>query len=100
MNNLEPHIFLRITDEFLYNIVSQALDVAAEAVKSAFNEAQKKLADARSAVIKAKEDCKRKMVLKCDNCRKLKCAQAVVNCKGFLDKAGKWIGGVVDMAGN
>lgn len=40
------------------------------------------------------------MVLKCDNCRKLKCAQAVVNCKGFLDKAGKWIGGVVDMAGN
>lgn len=68
-------------------------------MKGAFEEAQKKLADARAAVIKEKENCKRQMVLKCDNCKKLKCAQALQNCGGFLDKAGKWIGGVVDIAG-
>ena len=39
------------------------------------------------------------MTLKCDNCKKLKCAQAERNCKGFLDAAGKWIGGVVNAAG-
>lgn len=39
------------------------------------------------------------MSLKCDNCKSLKCKQAEKNCKGFLDDAGKWIGGVVDAAG-
>ena len=39
------------------------------------------------------------MALKCDNCKKLKCAQAERNCKGFLDAAGKWIGGIVNAAG-
>ena len=68
-------------------------------MKGAFDEAQKKLAEAREAVIREKENCKRKMTLKCDNCKKLKCAQAERNCKGFLDAAGKWIGGVVNAAG-
>ena len=77
----------------------KALDAAAKAVKGAFDEAQKKLAEAREAVIREKENCKRKMALKCDNCKKLKCAQAERNCKGFLDKAGKWIGGVVNSVG-
>ena len=39
------------------------------------------------------------MSLKCDKCRDLKCKQAERNCKGFLDAAGKWIGGVVNAAG-
>ena len=77
----------------------QALDAAAKAVKGAFDKAQRRLSDARNAVIREKENCKRKMTLKCDNCKKLKCAQAERNCKGFLDAAGKWIGGVVNAAG-
>ena len=68
-------------------------------MKGAFDEAQKKLAEAREAVIREKENCKRKMALKCDNCKKLKCAQAERDCKGFLDSAGKWIGGAVNSAG-
>ena len=40
------------------------------------------------------------MSLKCDRCKDLKCKQAERNCKGFLDKVGKWIGGVVNAAGN
>ena len=47
--------------------------------------------EARESVVKAKEDCKRKMSLKCDNCKSLKCKQAEKDCKGFLDAAGKWI---------
>lgn len=39
------------------------------------------------------------MSLKCDRCKDLKCRQAERNCKGFLDAAGKWIGGVVNAAG-
>eukprot|EP00795_Rhopilema_esculentum_P012584 gene12584-3284_t len=39
------------------------------------------------------------MQLKCQNCYSLKCKQAEDNCKGFLDKAGKWIGGVINAAG-
>ena len=81
------------------NTLFQALDAAAKAVKGAFDEAQRRLSDARNAVIREKENCKRKMTLKCDNCKKLKCAQAERNCKGFLDAAGKWIGGVVNAAG-
>ena len=64
-----------------------------------FDAAKKKLGEARRAVIEKREECKRKMQLKCDNCKKLKCAQAERNCKGFLDKAGKWIGGVVNAVG-
>lgn len=70
---------------------SQALDQAAKSVKAVFDAAQKELADARQSVINAKEDCKRKMSLKCDNCKNLKCKEAEKNCKGFLDAAGKWI---------
>ena len=77
----------------------QALDAAAKAVDGAFKEAQKQLRSAQDKVIGAKEDCKRKMSLKCDNCKNLKCAQAEKNCKGFLDAAGKWIGGVVNKVG-
>ena len=47
----------------------------------------------------AKRRCKEKMQLKCSNCYSLKCKQAEENCKGFLDKAGKWIGGVVNAVG-
>ena len=77
----------------------QALDDAAKAVKAAFDAAQKKLQDARNAVVEKKAECKRKMSLKCDRCKDLKCRQAERNCKGFLDAAGKWIGGVVNAAG-
>ena len=69
----------------------QALDEAAKSVKAAFDAAEKELADARQSIINAKEDCKRKMSLKCDNCKNLKCKEAERNCKGFLDAAGKWI---------
>ena len=69
----------------------QALDAAADAVKGAFDAAQKELASARQSVIEKKEECKRKMSLKCDNCKNLKCKEAERNCKGFLDAAGKWI---------
>ena len=86
-------------DEMFRCLFSQALDAAAKAVKGAFDAAQKKLSDARNKVIQEKENCKRKMALKCDNCKKLKCAQAERNCKGWLDAAGKWIGGVVNAAG-
>ena len=41
--------------------------------------------------MEAKEDCKRQMSLKCDNCKNLKCKEAEENCKGHLDVAGKWI---------
>jgi len=75
------------------------LDDAAKAVKAAFDAAQKKLQDARNHVIEKKAECKRKMSLKCDRCKNLKCKQAERNCKGFLDAAGKWIGGVVNAAG-
>lgn len=68
-------------------------------MKGAFEAAQKSLSDARRKVIGAKEDCKRKMSLKCDKCKNLKCQQATRNCKGALDKFGKWIGGVVNAAG-
>ena len=67
------------------------MDEAAKSVRAAFDVAEKTLSDAREAVVRAKEDCKRKMQLKCDNCKSLKCKQAENNCKGFLDAAGKWI---------
>ena len=69
----------------------QALDEAAKAVKGAFDSAQQELASARQSVIEKKEECKRKMSLKCDKCKDLKCKEAQRNCKGFLDDAGKWI---------
>ncbi|XP_068704515.1 uncharacterized protein [Montipora foliosa] len=68
-----------------------ALDQAAKSVKAAFDAAEQELANARQSVINAKEDCKRKMSLKCDNCRTLKCMEAERDCKGKLDAAGKWI---------
>ncbi|KAJ7381185.1 hypothetical protein OS493_004785 [Desmophyllum pertusum] len=77
----------------------EALDAAAKSVKAAFDAAKKSLQDAQNAVLEKKAECKRKMSLKCDNCKNLKCKQAKDNCKGFLDAAGKWIGGVVDAAG-
>ncbi|XP_067053119.1 uncharacterized protein [Acropora muricata] len=79
--------------------INKALDDAAKAVKKAFDDAKAKLQDARKAVVEKKAECKRKMSLKCDRCRDLKCKQAERNCKGFLDAAGKWIGGVVNAAG-
>ncbi|KAK3701098.1 hypothetical protein QZH41_015878, partial [Actinostola sp. cb2023] len=75
------------------------LDAAAKAVKGAFEAAQKELGNARRTVIEKKAECKRKMSLKCDKCKDLKCKQAETNCKGALDKFGKWIGGVVNAAG-
>ncbi|KAK3707600.1 hypothetical protein QZH41_017862 [Actinostola sp. cb2023] len=74
-------------------------DAAAKAVKGAFEAAQKELGNARRTVIEKKAECKRKMSLKCDKCKDLKCKQAETNCKGALDKFGKWIGGVVNAAG-
>ena len=68
-------------------------------MRAAFDAAEKKLRDARNHVIEKKAECKRKMSLKCDKCKNLKCKQAERNCKGFLDAAGKWIGGVVNAAG-
>ena len=69
----------------------QALDEAAKSVRAAFDAGEKALADARQSVINAKEDCKRKMSLKCDNCKNLKCKEAESNCQGHLDDAGKFI---------
>ena len=46
-----------------------------------------------------KDNCGRKMQLKCDNCRTLKCKEAESGCKGFLDKAGKWIGDKINDVG-
>ena len=60
-------------------------------MRAAFDAAQEELANARKAVVEEKEECKRKMSLKCDNCKDLKCKEAEKNCKGFLDAAGKWI---------
>lgn len=68
-------------------------------MKGAFDEAQKKLRGAQDHVKRKKEDCKRKMSLKCDRCRDLKCKKAENDCKGFLDKAGKWIGGAINAVG-
>ena len=79
--------------------MSKALDEAAAAVKGAFEAAQRKLRGAQDAVRRKKEDCKRKMSLKCDKCRSLKCKKAENDCKGFLDKAGKWIGGAINAVG-
>ena len=56
--------------------------------------------DAIDKVKDAKRKCKEKLKLKCSNCYALKCKQATENCKGFLNKAGKWIGGVINKAGN
>lgn len=55
--------------------------------------------DAIDHVKEAKQRCKEKLRIKCSNCYNLKCKQATDNCKGFLDKAGKWIGGVINKAG-
>ena len=67
------------------------MDEAAKAVQATFDAAEKELRNAREAVVEAKEDCKRKMSLECDNCKNLKCKEAEENCKGHLDAAGKWI---------
>lgn len=75
------------------------MDEAAAAVKGAFDEAQRKLRGAQDDVRRKKEECKRKMSLKCDRCRDLKCKKAQNDCKGFLDKAGKWIGGAINAVG-
>ncbi|CAH3028156.1 unnamed protein product [Porites evermanni] len=71
--------------------INEALDEAAKAVQATFDAAEKELRNAREAVVEAKEDCKRQMSLKCDNCKNLKCKEAEENCKGHLDAAGKWI---------
>ena len=65
----------------------------------AFKAAQKTLNDAIEKVKGAKRKCKETLQLKCKNCYSLKCKEAEENCKGFLDKAGKWIGGVINAAG-
>ena len=62
-------------------------------------EAQATLRSKVEEVKAAKRRCKEVMQLKCSNCYSLKCKQAEKNCKGFLDKAGKWIGGVINAAG-
>ncbi len=50
-------------------------------------------------VKEAKRKCREKLQLKCKRCYGLKCAEAERNCKGFLDKAKKWIGGAINSAG-
>lgn len=79
--------------------LNKLIDDVVAAIRGVFDKAKEELGKARRAVIEKREECKRKMQLKCDNCKKLKCAQAERNCKGFLDKAGKWIGGVVNAVG-
>lgn len=61
-------------------------------MRAAFDAAEKSLQDAQQAVLEEKENCKRAMSLKCDNCKNLKCKKAEDDCKGFMDAAGKWIG--------
>ena len=63
---------------------------AADAVKGAFDAAQKTLRSAQDHVIQKKEECKRKMTLECDNCRKLKCKKAQDDCNAFFARVGKW----------
>ncbi|XP_020601762.1 uncharacterized protein LOC110040832 [Orbicella faveolata] len=79
--------------------INNALDEAAKAVKAAFDAAEKSLQDAQKAVTEKKEECKRKLELKCDNCKSLKCKQAQDDCKGFMDAAGKWIGKALSSVG-
>ena len=50
-------------------------------------------------MIDKREECKRKMQLKCDDCMDLKCKEAERGCKGFLNDAAEWIGGRVDDVG-
>lgn len=65
----------------------------------AFKAAQATLNEKVNDVKRAKQRCKEVMQLKCKNCYALKCKEAEQNCKGFLDKAGKWIGGAINTAG-
>ena len=78
---------------------SQAIKKAREAVDKAMKAAQATLRSKVEDVKAAKRRCKEIMQLKCSNCYSLKCKEAENNCKGFLDKAGKWIGGVINAAG-
>ena len=94
-----PNILVNVNVNAPKSSHSQALDAAARAVKGAFDAAQMALADARARVVREKENCRRKLTLECDNCKRLKCAKAKKDCKGALDKDGKWIGGVVNKAG-
>ena len=64
-------------------------------MKAAQATLNQKIADVK----RAKADCIEKLKLKCSNCYALKCKEAENNCKGFLDKAGKWIGGAINAAG-
>lgn len=83
----------------LYTRCSKAIENARKAVDKAMKQAQATLRSKVDDVKAAKRRCKEKMQLKCSNCYSLKCKQAEDNCKGFLDKAGKWIGGVVNAVG-
>ena len=80
-------------------IFAKAIENARKAVDKAMKAAQATLRSKVEDVKAAKRRCKEKMQLKCSNCYSLKCKQAEQNCKGFLDKAGKWIGGVINAAG-
>lgn len=62
---------------------------AADAVKGAFDAAQKRLRNAQDDVIRKKEECKRKMTLECDRCRDLKCNKAKDDCNAFFDRIAK-----------
>ena len=66
------------------------MDKAAKAVRAAFDAAKKSLQDAQKAVTEKKEECIRKLELKCDECKSLKCKQAEDDCKDFMNAAGKW----------
>ena len=65
----------------------------------AFKAAQKTLNDAIDDVKAAKQKCKEQLKIKCSNCYSLKCKQATEDCKGFMNKAKKWIGGAINSAG-
>ena len=78
---------------------TQAIENARKSVDKAFKAAQRTLNEKIEDVKRAKRRCKEIMQLKCSKCYGLKCKQAEDNCKGLLDKAGKWIGGVINSVG-
>ena len=72
---------------------------AADAVKGAFDAAERRLRSAREDVMRKKEECKRKMTLECDRCRDLKCKKAKDDCNDFFDRIGKAVANAAKKVG-
>ena len=64
---------------------------AADAVKGAFDAAERRLRSAREDVMQKKEECRQKMDLECDRCRDLKCKKAKDDCKEFYNSIGSFL---------